>query len=79
MDTYSTLREFADSWVLLALTCFFLGTIVWAFRPGSRATHHDAGQVPFRHDTPEQQPCARACPDCTCRTAFALPEERHHD
>ena len=67
MDTYSTLREIADSWVLLALTIFFLGTIVWAFRPGSRATHEDAGAIPFRNDAPRAG-CAKACPDCACKT-----------
>lgn len=51
MDTYSLLRQFADSWMLLAMTLFFLGVIVWAFRPGSKATHRDAGQIPFRNDT----------------------------
>lgn len=51
MDTYSWMREFADSWALLALFLFFLGVIVWAFRPGSRETHRDAGSIPFRNDT----------------------------
>ncbi len=51
MDTYSLLRQFADSWMLLAMTLFFLGVIVWAFRPGSRATHRDAGDIPFRNET----------------------------
>ena len=37
-DTYTLLREFADSWVLLALTLFFLGTILFAWRPGSRVS-----------------------------------------
>lgn len=50
MDTYSLLREIADSWVLLAMTIFFLGTVVWAFRPKSRATHDDAADVPFRNE-----------------------------
>ena len=50
MDTYSLLRHLADSWVLLALCLFFLGTIAFAWRPGSRPLHEDAGQVPFRHD-----------------------------
>lgn len=50
MDTYSLLREFADSWVLLALVIFFLGCVVWAFRPGSRETHKDTAQIPFRHE-----------------------------
>ena len=33
METYSFLRHLADSWVLLAMTLFFVGICVWAFRP----------------------------------------------
>lgn len=51
MDTYSFLRELADSWVLLLMALFYIGTIVWAFRPGSRATHDDIAQIPLRNDT----------------------------
>ncbi|PZX10909.1 cytochrome c oxidase cbb3-type subunit 4 [Palleronia aestuarii] len=54
MDTYSFLRELADSWVLLILTLIFLGVIGWAFRPGSHPIHEDAAAVPFRHDRPEE-------------------------
>jgi cytochrome c oxidase cbb3-type subunit 4 len=50
MDTYSILREIADSWVLLAMFVFFLGVIVWAFRPGSRKVHEDTSQIPFRNE-----------------------------
>ena len=50
MDTYSILREIADSWVLLALVIFFVGAVVWAFRPGSRAIHRDTSNIPFRHE-----------------------------
>jgi len=50
METYSLLREFADSWALLALLLFFVGTWFWAFRPGSRDLHDDAADVVFRHD-----------------------------
>jgi cytochrome c oxidase cbb3-type subunit IV len=50
MDTYSLLREIADSWVLLALTIFFLGVFVWAWRPGSRKTHDDIAASIFRND-----------------------------
>ncbi len=50
MDTYSLLREFADSWVLLCMTVFFLGIVVWAFRPGSTATYQDTADIPFRHE-----------------------------
>ena len=50
MDTYSLLRQFADSWFLLAMFLFFVGVIFWAFRPGSRKDHDDAGQIPLRDD-----------------------------
>ena len=50
MDTYSLLREFADSWVLLGLFGFFVCAVLWAFRPGSKATHQDTADIPFRHD-----------------------------
>ena len=47
MELYSLLREFADSWVLLFLTLFFLGVFVWAWRPGSRKTHEDIANSIF--------------------------------
>jgi cytochrome c oxidase cbb3-type subunit 4 len=50
MEKYSLLREFADSWVLLALTLFLLGVFVWAFRPGSRSVHQDAANMIFRNE-----------------------------
>ncbi|MCK8483628.1 cbb3-type cytochrome c oxidase subunit 3 [Aliiroseovarius sp. S2029] len=50
MDTYSLLREIADSWVLLAMFVFFLGVVAWAFRPGSRKVHDDTANIPFRHE-----------------------------
>lgn len=51
METYSILREFADSWMLLLLVLFFLGIIVWVFRPGSTKTYKDTANIPFRHDS----------------------------
>jgi len=57
MDTYSFLRQLADSWVLLAMCVFYVGVIVWAFRPGSRALHADISDIPFRNETlPEETP-----------------------
>ncbi len=50
MELYTLLREFADSWALLALAAVFLTVIIWAFRPGSRAVHDDISQIPFRHE-----------------------------
>ncbi len=52
METYSFLRHFADSWLLLAMTVVFLGVCVWAFRPGSRAVHEEVGQL----DLPQRRP-----------------------
>jgi len=49
-DTYSIFRAFADSWVLLAMFVFFLGVVVWAFRPGSNKIHKDTANIPFRHE-----------------------------
>ncbi|MFT5066922.1 MAG: cytochrome c oxidase cbb3-type subunit 4 [Yoonia sp.] len=65
MDTYSFLRELADSWVLLLMTAFFIGAIVWAFRPGSRAIHDDIANIPFRNET-ISEPCKNNCAGCTC-------------
>ncbi|MBO6853080.1 MAG: cbb3-type cytochrome c oxidase subunit 3 [Marivivens sp.] len=69
---YHFLRELADSWVLLALFVFFLGTWVWAFRPGSREIHGDAANVPFRHeDRPlTEAGCGGSCGECDCGSKF---------
>ncbi|NBD30987.1 MAG: CcoQ/FixQ family Cbb3-type cytochrome c oxidase assembly chaperone [Alphaproteobacteria bacterium] len=50
METYTFLRQFADSWMLLALFIFFIGTWFWAFRPGSRRVHDEAANSIFRHE-----------------------------
>ena len=50
MQTYSLLREFADSWMLLVLTAVFIGVVIWAFRPGSRKIHDDAAKSIFRNE-----------------------------
>ena len=55
METYTWMREFADSWMLLAMTLFFLGVILWAFRPGARKTHEDIANIPFRNDALAQE------------------------
>ena len=56
METYSLLREFADSWMLLALFTFFIGVIVFVMRPGSKKAYSKAADIPFRH---EDRPAAR--------------------
>ena len=55
MDTYSLMREFADSWMLLFLVLFFLGVIVWVFRPGASREQRDSANIIFRHeDSPDE-------------------------
>ncbi|SMY08298.1 cbb3-type cytochrome c oxidase subunit 3 [Flavimaricola marinus] len=50
MDTYSLLRQIADSWVLLAMFGFFVGAALWAFLPSQSHAREDASQIPFRND-----------------------------
>ena len=50
MDTYSLLRQFADSWMLILMTALFLGVVAYAFRPGSRKVQDEAANSIFRND-----------------------------
>lgn len=56
MEKYSFLREFADSWWLLAMMLFFIGAVAILFRPGAKALHEDAASIPLRDDTPDRAP-----------------------
>jgi len=59
METYSILRQFADSWALLTLFAVFVGIAIWAWRPGSRSAQDEAAASIFRNDTrpaPDDQP-----------------------
>lgn len=49
MSTYDMLRQFADSWGLLAMFAFFIAVTLFVFRPGSRAQYEDAAQIPLRN------------------------------
>ena len=71
METYSFLRELADSWVLLALVLFYLAACLWAFRPGGRAANEEAAGIPLRNDQPvqtEESDCDGDCDDCPCKS-----------
>ncbi|MBZ8117350.1 cbb3-type cytochrome c oxidase subunit 3 [Roseovarius sp. LXJ103] len=50
METYTLLREFADSWMLLALFTFFVGVVLWVFRPGATKHYDNPRNIPFRHE-----------------------------
>ncbi len=73
MDLYSMLREFADSWMLLAMTGLFLGVVLWAFRPGSAEAHRESAAIPFRHE--DRPACGRNCATCACKADLIMPED----
>jgi cytochrome c oxidase cbb3-type subunit IV len=47
---YNEMRHFADSWGLLGLVMFFIGAVIFAFRPGSRKHADNAAEIPFKED-----------------------------
>jgi len=47
---YDFLREFADSWGMLAMLVIFLGIAVYAFRPGTKKLYEDISDIPFRNE-----------------------------
>ena len=50
MELYTLLREFADSWALLALMGLFVGIVLYTYRRSGRHLHDDSAQIPFRND-----------------------------
>ncbi|GGE12091.1 CcoQ/FixQ family Cbb3-type cytochrome c oxidase assembly chaperone [Rhizobium leguminosarum bv. viciae] len=50
METYTAMRQFADSWGLLAMAAFFIGAIVFTLRPGSNQTAKEAADIPLKDD-----------------------------
>ncbi len=51
MDQQTFWQGVADNWMLLAMTTLYVGAILWALRPGTRKTHEDISQIPFRNET----------------------------
>lgn len=75
MDTYSLLREIADSWVLLAMFGFFFAAAIWAFLPSQHNARVDAQMIPFRNDAPVvKTACTNMCDTCIC--AQTTPDEK---
>lgn len=50
MEIYTALRQFADSWGLLAMFVFFVGVVFFVFRPGSRKKADEAARIPLKDD-----------------------------
>lgn len=73
MDTYSLLREIADSWVLLGMFGFFLSAAVWAFLPSQRAAREDASMIPFRDEKPNNA-CDGTSTDCNTAKPMGDPD-----
>ena len=48
METYEAMRQFADSWALLAMMLFFIGVVLWVwFGPNASKHAAEAAQIPF--------------------------------
>lgn len=50
METYTAMRHFADSWALLAMTLFFIGVVLFVFRPGAKQSAEQAAQIPLKEE-----------------------------
>jgi cytochrome c oxidase cbb3-type subunit 4 len=54
MGTYDTLRQFADSWGLLAMFVFFVAMVFFVFRRGSKARYEEAAQIPLKNGSEDK-------------------------
>lgn len=50
MEMYTFMRHFADSWGLLAMVLFFVGAILFTFRPSAKPLANEAAQIPLKED-----------------------------
>lgn len=50
METYTAMRQFADSWALLGMVLFFLGVVAFIFRPGAKQAADRAAAIPLKED-----------------------------
>ena len=48
--TYDALRQFADSWGLVAMVVFFAAVVIFVFRRGSKRHYDQAAKIPFEND-----------------------------
>jgi cytochrome c oxidase cbb3-type subunit 4 len=48
METYEAMRQFADSWALLAMMIFFVSVVLWVwFGPNASKHAAEAAKIPF--------------------------------
>ncbi|MEH6652860.1 cbb3-type cytochrome c oxidase subunit 3 [Loktanella salsilacus] len=74
MDTYTFMRQLADSWILLAMFGFFASAAIWAFLPSQRRAREDASMIPFRNDS-----APKASPDACADQDAPNPKGQPHD
>ena len=67
METYTFLREFADSWFLVVLFGFFIGVWIFAFWPSLQPARDDAASIPLRDDKAK---CTGSCEACKAKFDF---------
>lgn len=75
METYSFLRQFADSWGMLVMFGIFVGVVFWAFRPGSRKVHDFIADTPFRNED-KPAPAVPTAESAAESTAESTKEDR---
>jgi len=49
-QTYEALRQFVDSWGLMATMVMFVVLVAWPFRPGARKANDEAAHMIFKDD-----------------------------
>jgi cytochrome c oxidase cbb3-type subunit 4 len=47
---YTLLRELADSWFMLLMFSFFIGVILFAYRPGTKTAYDRLRSLPLQDD-----------------------------
>ncbi len=50
METFELVHYVANTWGLVAMFLFFVGVLLWVFRPGASRIYEDAAGAPFRND-----------------------------
>ena len=49
MEHYTYLRQLADSWGLAVMFLFFVGAILFVFRPGSKSEYERLAKIPLQN------------------------------
>jgi len=66
METYTFLRQLADSWVLVAMFAFLIGAYIWAFLPSQHGAREEASLIPFRNENAKSG-CKGTCDTCAAK------------